>query len=673
MKKRVYMFFLFTCLFSFGVVVHADNDLPFEPLTVEDGNGNTIESPDVGNNINETGEVDTDYRSEDEHKYGDKDFRYDYMYTSYLDTANPIKTVTNNMVQGVFYFAKLLYRMTDWISGLLDKFNIVDTYAAKIFSNGKTIYLSFFNVNNPLIYLIALGILWLLFKAYFKGSLPRVLGSIALILMFNIGYFTLGTKALKQINVQSDNIVDRVVNQIKIDGASSDVGDSFEIMVKKPFRDMNFENKSQYGTNEKNLNDLVNSDNDPGAVEKIRKESKSEFLRGNSFGTKFIAALGAVVNNLVFSFVILAFKIIVVFVKTLLLVLFTIAPFVAFVSFFEFSQMAMKNLVVKTGMLAALASVLGGGTTLFITLNNILDQAIGGGDANPLFLAIAKIVIYVLLWKNKGVIASVFQANISKLGNNRVVQGMNRAFGQAKQKALAPVQQFAMAGGYSAGQGLKSLDNKVGRSALRNHGNQKRLGRYKNNLNTLTDPTKDEKERKKAEKSKKRFEKRMTKNDKKQENPHISKKKNNKLSQEKKANAPVLDSQKSKPKTKEGQNLKQLRDKGELNHKDKENNKRLKPQEQEIPQNQELKKSDKRIYTHQEKQGEQGIGSRFTLDETKEKEETTSSNFPKNKTEVHHSKKKKAKIRTKDDLEKNTQPNPFTREPRRNPFEKGSL
>ncbi|WP_459790737.1 TrbL/VirB6 family protein, partial [Lactococcus garvieae] len=561
MKKMAYMFFLLTCLFSFGAVVHADNALPFDPPTMEDGEGNEIEKPNAGNNINESGEVDTDFKSENERKYGDKDSRYDYMYTSYLDTDNPIKTVTNNMVQGVFYFAKLLYRMTDWISSLLDKFNIVDTYADKVFSNGKTIYLDFFNVKNPLIYLIALGILWLLVKAYFKGNLARTLGSIALILMFNIGYFTLGTKALKQINVQSDNIVTKVVNQIKIDGVSSDVGDSFEIMVKKPFRDMNFENESQYGANEKNLNGLVNSDNDAGKVTDVRKESKSELLTGNLFGTKFTAAFGAVVNNLVFSFVILAFKVIVVFVKTLLLVLFTIAPFVAFVSFFEFCQMAMKNLVLKTGMLAALASILGGGTTLFITLNNILDKAIGGGDTNPLFLALAKIIIYVLLWKNKGIIASVFQANISKLGNNRVVQGMNRAFGQAKQKAVAPVQQLALAGGYSAGQGIKSLDNKVGRSALRNHGNQKRLGKYKNSLNTLADPTKDEKERKKAEKSKQRFEKRLAKNDKKQENPYISKKKNNKLDQEKKANMPVSDSKKAKPSTPEGQELKQLQDK----------------------------------------------------------------------------------------------------------------
>lgn len=366
MKKIVYAFFLFICLFSFGAVVHADNSLPFDPPTMEDSSGNKVETPNVGNNINISGKVDKDYSEKGKHKLGDK--TPDYIYTSYLDTDNPIKSVINSMIQGVFYFAKLLYNMTDWISHSLDKFNIIDTYADKIFSNGKRIYLSFFNTGNSMLYLIALGILWLLVKAYVKGNFPRMLGTIALIFMFNIGYFTFGTKVLKQINIQSENIVSNVVSKIKVDGVSTGVDDSFEFMVLKPFKDMNFEKESQYGTNNKNINDLLNSDNDPDEVEKIRKASGSERLTGNLFGSKFTVALGAVVNNCVFSFVILFLKVAVVFVKTLLLILFIIAPFVAFLSFFEFCQLAMKNITIKSFLLGAGATVLGGGTTLFSTI-----------------------------------------------------------------------------------------------------------------------------------------------------------------------------------------------------------------------------------------------------------------------------------------------------------------
>ncbi|WP_416037569.1 hypothetical protein ACL43R_09720 [Lactococcus formosensis] len=673
MKKIVYVFFLLTCLFSFGAVVHADNSLPFDPPTMEDGEGKEIEKPNVGNNINDSGKVDTEYSEKGKHKLGDKD--PDYMYTSYLDTDNPIKTVTNNMVQGVFYFAKLLYRMTDWISSRLDKFNIIDTYADKVFTNGKTIYLSFFNAKNPVLYLMALGILWLLIKSYFKGNFPRTLGTIALILMFNIGYFTLGTKALKQINVQSENIVTSVVDKIKIEGVSTEVGNSFEIMVLKPFKDMNFEKESQYGTNNKNINDLLNSDNDSGEVEKIRKESGSEYLTGNLFGSKFTVALGAVVNNLVFSFVILAFKVAVVFAKTLLLVLFIIAPTVALLSFFEFSQLAMKNIVVKSFLLGAGATVLGGGTTLFIMLNNILDGALGGKNSNALFLAVAKIIIYVLLWKNRAFLASIFQANLSKLENNRVVQGMNHAFGQAKQKALAPVQQLALAGGYSAGQGFKALDNKVGRSALRNHGNQKRLGKYKSSLNTLADPTKDEKERKKAEKRMNRFEKRTAKNDKKQENPYLSKKKQNKLELEKKANAPFLDSKKPKPNTKEGLELKQLREKANLSPQEKE---RLEMKSKDTSdkniQSQEFKPKDKSLELQPKDKESKEKGQRFVFEGDEKKREGKELKAPsvsqESKPQKVHSKKQKQKeTKDKENLVKKFKPNPITQEPSRNPFE----
>lgn len=573
MMKRAVLVFL-ACLFLFTGHVKAEEITTFtapqlEAQTQED-------DEDKEGSLYDLTDFQDVQKEEDnsKHQVGDKSPLY--MYTSYLDTDNPIKTVTNNMIQGVFYFAKLLYSLVDWVEGLLDKFNVIDTYSNKMFANGKRIYTAFFRANNPILYLVALGVLWLLIKAFFKGNLPQTLGAIALIFVFNISYFTLGAKVLEQVDTQSNNIVTHIVSQIKIEGAPTKEEDAFDVMVVNPFKAMNFEKEAEHGDNNKNVNDLLNSDNDSGKVEAIRKESGSEYLTGNLFGSKFTVALGAVVNNLVFGFVILVFKVCVVFVKTLLLVLFTIAPFVAFVSFFEFSQMAMKNLVGKSLGLAVAGTVLGGGTSLFITLNNILDSSLGGAEANPLFLAVMKIIIYVLLWKNKNLIGSIFKANLSHLGNNRMVQGMNRAFGQARQKALAPVQQFAMAGGYTAGQGLKTLDAKVGRTALRNHGNQKRLGKYKAHLEGLSDPTLDEKKRKKAEKQTSRFEKRLNKNEKKAENPHLSKRKKNKLEQEKNINKPVLDAHKPKPVTQAGKDLKQLKNQGEMTKKVQESAARFK-------------------------------------------------------------------------------------------------
>lgn len=689
MKKLLYLGVLFACIFSFGEIAHADNSLPYEPPTIEDTSGNEIQTPDVGNNINETGKVDTEYSSKTSHKVGDKDPLY--MYTSYLDTDNPLKAVINSGVQGVFYFAKLMYQMTDWVSGQLDKFDVVNTYADNVFNNGKKIYLNFFKANNPLLYLIALGILWLLTKSYMKGNLPQTMGAIALIFMFNIGYFTLGSKALKEVDTQSTNIVTHLVSKIDITGKPNQSNPAqdeiFNAMVVEPFKSMNFEKKEQYGTNNKNINALLNSENDSSEVAKIRKESGSENLTGNLFGTKFTVALGAVVNNLVYSFVILAFKVAVVFVKTLLLVLFTIAPFVAFLSFFEICQMAMKNLVGKTVVLAVAGTVLGGGVTLFITLDSIIGDALGAKGANPLFLAVAKIFIYYLLWKNKGLIASIFHANISKLGNNRVVQGMNRAFGQAKQKALAPVQQLAFAGGYATSQGLKTLDRKVGRSALRNHGNQKRLGKYKNNLNTMNDSTKDEKERKKAERGKKRFEKRLKKNEKKEKNPYLSKNKKNKLELEKEVNAPVLDAKEFNPQTKDGQELKQLREQVDERKSSTESIEKpnFKGEEglEEVSHGERFETKPEKVNLESKGQDGQEKTERFVYEEgiqNKDKgkdKEVEIAPVSQNKVETPQKLKTKKEKKTekmsersaKKKLTQEFQPNPILQKPSRNPFE----
>lgn len=609
------------------------------------------------------------------HQVGDKTPLY--MYTSYLDTDNPIKTVINNTIQGVFYFAKLIYSLTDWIGGLLDKFDVVDTYSSKMFENGRRIYTGFFSARNPILYLVALGVLWLLVKAFFKGNLPQTLVAISLIFIFNIGYFTLGSQVLQEVNKQSDNIVTKIVKEIKIEGVSTKETDAFDAMVVSPFKKMNFEKASQYGVNNKNVNALLNSDNDAGKVSAVRKASGSEYLTGNLFGSKFTAALGAVVNNLVFGFVLLAFKVSVVFVKTLLLVLFTIAPFVAFVSFFEFSQMAMKNLVGKSLVLAVAGTVLGGGTTLFITLNNILDSALGGASADPLFLAVAKIIIYILLWKNRGMIASIFKANISRLGNNRVVQGMNRAFGQARQKALAPVQQLALAGGYTAGQNFKMLDAKVGRTALRNHGNQKRLGKYKSSLKGLADPTLEGRERKKAEKDKARFEKRLSKQGKKAENPHLSKNKKAKLQEEKKINKPALDAQKSKPHTPDGKALKDLKAKGEKTKAVQESAERFKKNTETAYEKgksrEALAETNQRVMDKvkqelaQKKQKEEVV-ERFVANrqaQTREKLKAERRKIQKDNIQKRNFKKQEGQEKSSPRLQKN----PFTEAPSDNPFE----
>jgi hypothetical protein len=250
---------------------------------------------------------------------------------------------------------------------------------------------------------------------------------------------------------------------------------------------------------------------------------------------------------------------------------------------------------------------------------------------------------------------------------------MNHAFGQAKQKALQPVQQLALAGGYTAGQGIKTFDQKVGPTALRRGRNEKRLGKYKQNLNTLSDPKKAEKERKKAEKATQRFEKRLAKNEKKQENPHLSKKKQEKLEQEKKINAPALDSKKKNPLTPEGQELKQLQDKAKLS-KDvrmraehfKKNTQSVYEDAQQRSTQEELDKKvmDKTKTRLQEEDAKKEVVSRFVANRQAQIREKEA-----NKRKETQRKKERQRFKDKSQSSSYTPSHPFTQAPEPNPFE----
>ena len=559
MKKRtvlilVALFFCFILLSKVGADTSSGSipgiDLP-DQNTLDDLNNS---ADDAQNAVDDIKDASDDAINKE---LGDDSTNYElgddktplYVYTSYLDTDNKIKVTVNMGVQGVFYIAKQEYSFTKWIDNMFSKINVVKDYGKVVLASGKTVYDSLLSPSNPSFWLIATFILYSLLRAFLKGHLAKTVIVIFGLLILNSSFFNLGGKVIDTVQTKSADINTSVIEKIKIGGVSNGKPDLLQTMVITPFERMNFDNDKQYGTKSENVNKLINSGGDAGKVADIRKAEKVSHLRFNEIGDKFSVALGAVINNFVLGCGVLLFKLGALIAGIAFLVFLLVAPIVAFLVFLSVFEQAGKNLVVKTGVTLILSVLLGYATTLFLSLNNFLDTIFGGAGANYLFMSIAKVIVYVILFKFRGFFFSV-------LGNASSAITNNRAFNAKLADGTAGI----IAGKTFA----KDINYKVGTGAINRRRSENRFKKYGESMKNILDPNSDEKKRNKATKQKERFEKRFEKQNKKAE----KKQQNTQTSETKKKRAsdkvaPYSDMNKAQPKTETGKNLKYLKQKSE--------------------------------------------------------------------------------------------------------------
>ena len=200
----------------------------------------------------------------------------------------------------------------------------------------------------------------------------------------------------------------------------------------------------------------------------------------------------------------------------------------------------------------------------FLSLNNFLDTIFGGAGANYLFMSIAKVIVYIILFKFRGFFFSILGNASSAITNNRAFNAMDTAFTRAKQRTLQPILQGGTAGLVAGKTYAKSLNHKVGTGAINRRRSENRFKKYGESMKNILDPNSDEKKRNKATKQKERFEKRFEKQNKKAE----KKQQNTQSSETKKKRASdkvatYKDMNQAKPKTDAGKNLKDLKQKSE--------------------------------------------------------------------------------------------------------------
>ena len=575
MKKRtvlalVALFFCFIPLSKIGADTVSSNpgieiDLPDDD-TLADLNASADDAQNAVDDITDASDDAIDKALGDDstdYKLG-ADKTPLYVYTSYLDTDNKIKVTVNMAVQAVFYVAKQEYSFTKWIDDMFSKINVVKDYGKVVLASGKTVYESLLNPTNPSFWLIASFILFSLLRAFLKWHLGKTIMVIFGLLVLNSAFFNLGGKVIDTVQSKSADINTSVIEKIKIGGVSNGKPDLLQTMVITPFERLNFENEKQHGTKSENVEKLINTGGDAGKVADIRKAEKINHLRFNEIGDKFSVALGAVINNFVLGCGVLLFKLGALIAGVAFLIFLLVAPVVAFLVFLSMFEQAGKNLVVKTGVTLILSVILSYATTLFLSLNNFLDTIFGGAGANYLFMSIAKVIVYIILFKFRGFFFSILGNASSAITNNRAFNAMDTAFTRAKQRTLQPILQGGTAGLVAGKTYAKSLNHKVGTGAINRRRSENRFKKYGESMKNILDPNSDEKKRNKATKQKERFEKRFEKQNKKAE----KKQQNTQSSETKKKRASdkvatYKDMNQAKPKTDAGKNLKDLKQKSE--------------------------------------------------------------------------------------------------------------
>ena len=133
-------------------------------------------------------------------------------------------------------------------------------------------------------------------------------------------------------------------------------------------------------------------------------------------------------------------------------------------------------------------------------------------------MSIAKVIVYVILFKFRGFFFSVLGNASSAITNNRAFNAMDTAFSRAKQRTLQPILAGGTAGIIAGKTFAKDINYKVGTGAINRRRSENRFKKYGESMKNILDPNSDEKKRNKATKQKERFEKRFEKQNKKYSN-----------------------------------------------------------------------------------------------------------------------------------------------------------
>lgn len=376
-------------------------------------------------------------------------------YTPYTYSGGKmdIQTVMNSMMGGIlqafFTPVQMIYDFEHLLHEKLVAQDLIGTWADNITNAGQSMYQTAL-ANPNFLYLIVVPILFYLIMALHKGNIGSAITKVGIAFLSAVCFFSFAPTVVKDMSqgLQGMNteIIQKCLPQLTDNKGNSiatnlDGDADKDLLLVQPFNAVNFDSPEQAQKYSQTLlehhnsaipkGDLAKYCGDKSAQDDQWHDDHINAFKGNDcpFGERFFTVIGANLNAFFYGCVLIGFTLGAFALEVLVLLLLFLAVFACLLMFFPPFENALFNLCKELFGALLMATFLSAGATLFLLLDGLITSTFASlGITNYFFLVLLKLIVYVILFKQRHKFGKIFEMSaFSKDFNKHINQARRTA------------------------------------------------------------------------------------------------------------------------------------------------------------------------------------------------------------------------------------------------------
>lgn len=377
-----------------------------------------------------------------------------YFKDDWLGFGTETNYLINSFAQGFFWFNKFLFSINASIYEAFKEDGTIGNKIVDVINVSGDIFVHFLS-SDMLILLGGLFVSYAFFQ-HVKGRKNFFSSLLKLFAVFGVTMvlFTrtaTGDYYLARAYHNMDSAISSVANQVTVftdkyqeEGYGSDnvLDLYFKEAIWKPYIYMNSDEVSEdkasdaWGRNfsEAELKALLAYDADDsdfkmaikGEKEKVGmdkivydgKKVKVENLSSN-WGVKFSYAIGSIIKTTLLGTILVAFAILTFLLKIMLLILFSLSPFIFIISLIPTMETVLFNFGKQVTIITSLSGFMSFITTLALYIYGLIENAILSLYPNDYLIAVfLEVIIFIVIWKKRAWLLSILTADRVRVSGN---------------------------------------------------------------------------------------------------------------------------------------------------------------------------------------------------------------------------------------------------------------
>lgn len=359
-----------------------------------------------------------------------------------MDIATALSSLMGGILQALFTPVQELYDFEHMIHEKLVSQDMIGQWADVISSSAKNMYDT--SLANPnFLYLIAVPIIFYLIFSIHKGRVVQALSKVAIAFFASVCFFGFAPTIVKDLSMGFSDLNTSIVQKC-LPNLTDKNGNSLmpnlsgdadkNLLLIEPFNALNFDNDVQVKAFGQTLlehhspkissGDLAKYCGDNDEKYKWNDDHINAFSGECPFGERFFTVIGANINALVYSIILVGFSLGAFAMQIMILLLLFLAAFASLLIFFPPFENVLFNLCKELFGALLMATFLTTSASLFLLLDGLITATFASlGITNYFFLIILKAFSYWILWKQRHKISRIFEmSNFARDFNSKVNQ-----------------------------------------------------------------------------------------------------------------------------------------------------------------------------------------------------------------------------------------------------------